>query len=214
MSRKTAVIVFVMSLFLMSGISFAQSNEIGILVGGTLSPNSDPVGGVTCIFNDANCAVPNHTSSQISYEGVIAHRIENLHLASFSIELPVVGIPNRTVRHAILPQGGTNVFQSFSSIFFTPGLRVKLAVPGISPFLTVGGGFAHFSSDTSSMGAAGSSSTTGAFQVGGGVDLNTPIPHIGLRGEVREFYTGFPSALSVGASRHNIFIGGGLVLHF
>jgi len=213
MNRKSALIVAI-SLFLISGYSFAQSNEIGFLVGGTLSPNTDHVGGVACVANDPNCAAANHTSGQISYEGVIAHRIENLHLASFSIELPVVGIPSRTARHATVIPGSTNIFQSFSSIFFTPGLRLKLSVPGISPFVSVGGGFAHFSSDTSSQGAAGSSSTTGAFQVGGGIDLTTPIPRVGFRGEVREFYTGFPSVLTVGTSRHNLFVGGGLVLRF
>src|SRR5262249_3358122 len=149
-----------------------------------------------------------------SYEGVIAHRIENLHLASFYLELPVVGIPSRTVRHATLLPGSANVFQSYSSIFFTPGLRLKFAVPGISPFVSVGGGFAHFSPDTSSLGTTPSSSTTGAFQVGGGVDLGTPIPLLRLRGEVREFYTGNPFSSSLEMSRHNIFVGGGLVLHF
>src|SRR5215510_16135862 len=211
MNRKTlpALLFFVL---LISGHSFAQSNEIGFLVGGTLSPNTDHVSGVACIANDPNCAASNHTSGQISYEGVIAHRIENLHLASFYLELPVVGIPSRTVRHATLLPGSTNVFQSFSSIFFTPGLRLKFAVPGLSPFVSVGGGFAHFSPDTNSLGTTPSSSTTGAFQVGGGIDLGL-IPHIALRGEVREFYTGDPFS-TFKTSPHNIFTGGGLVVHF
>src|SRR5215475_9233042 len=204
MNRKTlpALLFFVL---LISGHSFAQSNEIGFLVGGTLSPNTDHVSGVACIATDPNCAASNHTSGQISYEGVIAHRIENLHLASFYVELPVVGIPSRTVRHATLLPGSANVFQSYSSIFFTPGLKLKLSVPGISPFVSVGGGFAHFSPDTNSLGVSPSSSTTGAFQVGGGLDLHTPIPFLGLRGEVREFYTGNPFSSNVNTSRHNIF---------
>ena len=98
-------------------------------------------------------------------EGNLAHRLANLHVASFHLELPLLGSPNRTAP-------GT----SFSSIFFTPGVKVKFSLPLLSPFLSVGGGLAHFSTGTN----VGGSSTTGAFQVGGGVDVNTPIPLIGL----------------------------------
>jgi len=98
-------------------------------------------------------------------EGNLAHRLANLQVASFHLELPLLGSPNRTTP-------GT----SFSSIFFTPGVKVKFSLPLLSPFLSVGGGLAHFSAGTN----VGGSSTTGAFQVGGGVDVNTPIPLIGL----------------------------------
>jgi hypothetical protein len=197
---------------LLSSYGFAQSNEIGFVVGGMLSPNTDRVTGVACISTDPNCAAANRTSSRIGYEGVVAHRLANLHLASFYLELPVVGVPERTVRHASLLPGTVNVFQSYSSVFFTPGLKLKFSVPVLSPFVSVGGGFAHFSPDTNSLGTTPSSSTTGAFQVGGGIDLGL-IPHIAFRGEVREFYTGDPFS-TFKASPHNIFAGGGLVLHF
>lgn len=39
----------------------------------------------------------------------------------------------------------------------------------------------------------------------------TSTPHIGLRGEVREFFTGEPDFPT---SRHNILVGGGFVLRF
>ena len=97
---------------------------------------------------------------------------------------------------------------SYSSVFFTPGLRVKFFLPVISPFLSAGGGFAHFSS---SANVNNTNSTTGAFQVGAGFDVSTPIPSISLRGEVREFYTG---AASFTSTQHNVFAGGGIVLNF
>jgi hypothetical protein len=56
-----------------------------------------------------------------------------------------------------------------------------------------------------------SGNTTGAFQVGGGVDVSTPIPLIGLRAEVREFYTGQPD---FSTTQQNLFVGGGIVLKF
>ena len=210
---KKAIVGLIFAFLLLSSQGFAQSNEIGFLVGGMFSPNTDRVSGVACIVTDPNCAAPNHTSSRISYEGVVAHRLANLHLASFYLELPVVGVPNRTVRHDTLLPGSVNVFQDYSSVFFTPGLKLKFSLPVLSPFVSVGGGFAHFSPDTNSVGTTPSSSTTGAFQVGGGIDLGL-IPHIALRGEVREFYTGNPFSSSVGTSRHNIFAGAGLVVHF
>ena len=210
--RNKAILGLIFAFLLLSSHGFAQSNEIGFLVGGMLSPNTDRVSGVACISIDPNCAAANRTSSRISYEGVFAHRLANVHLASFYLELPVVGVPNRTVSHATLLPGTVNVFQDYSSVFFTPGLKLKFSIPVLSPFVSVGGGFAHFSPDTNSLGTSPSSSTTGAFQLGGGIDLGL-IPHIAIRGEVREFYTGDPFS-TFEASPHNIFAGAGLVLHF
>jgi len=86
-------------------------------------------------------------------------------------------------------------------------VKVKFSLPLLSPFLSVGGGLAHFSTGTN----VGGSSTTGASQVGGGVDVNTPIPLIGLRAEVGEFYTGTPN---FSTTQHNVFVGGGIVFKF
>jgi hypothetical protein len=79
-------------------------------------------------------------------------------------------------------------------------------LPLISPFLSTGGGFAHFSSTNATLNNAG---TKGALQAGAGFDVSTPIPLIGLRGEVREFYTG-----TFANTRHNVFVGGGIVFKF
>ena len=144
-----------------------------------------------------------HTPARISYEGVLAHRLANLHLASLHFELPVVGTPTQT-----LEQGGLR--QDFSTVYFTPGLRLKLALPSFSPFVTAGGGFAHYSASSSGVLTTGSS-TVGAFQVGGGFDISTWIPLIGLRAEVRDFHTVSPN-FNVG--QNNIFAGAGIVLKF
>jgi len=179
--------------FLLSIPGFAQKNELGVVIGTTLAPDSTVFSGLTLA-----------TESGITYEGVFAHRIADVHLASLYLEFPIVGSSDRDIRQ------GTFV-QNFSSIFFTPGLKLKLNGPGISPFVSVGGGFAHFSPSTNGGTLPDQSSTQGAFQAGGGVDLSTPIPHIALRGEVREFFTGKPD---FSPNQHNIFVGGGVVLHF
>jgi hypothetical protein len=143
------------------------------------------------------------TRAGVAIEGTLAHRLFNLHLASLHLELPVLGVPSRDVNGAFSG--------SYSSIFFTPGLRVKFSLPGISPFVSVGGGLAHLSNSASLTNSISNSSTTGAFQVGGGIDVKTPIPFLGLRGEVREFYTGRPNFAT---PQNNLFVGGGIVFRF
>lgn len=203
MVRKTWI-VLLFSIVLLSSYGSAQKNEIGVVFGTTLSPDSG--GGTTfaCPFNNPFCNLTVQTDAGTTYEGIFAHRLANLHLASIYLELPVVGTSDRNIR-----QG--NFVQNFSSIFFTPSLRFKVSVPVISPFVSVGGGFAHFSPSTNGGTLPDQSSTQGAFQAGAGFDIGTPIPHLALRGEAREFFTGKPD---FSPNRHNIFVGGGVVLHF
>ena len=67
----------------------------------------------------------------------------------------------------------------------------------------------------------------GALQFGGGVDFKTGVPHLGLRAEARDFWSGRASesllevsassilhVASVTASAHHLFVGGGVVLRF
>ena len=55
----------------------------------------------------------------------------------------------------------------------------------------------------------------GAFDFGGGVDTKL-WRWIGLRGEVRDFYTGAPAynISGVGGGQHNVVAGGGFVLRW
>ncbi|MEO8726647.1 MAG: hypothetical protein ABI383_11070 [Acidobacteriaceae bacterium] len=199
-------------LTLSAGCAFAQRNELSVTVGGMFSPNTSTNPGVGACSNfDPNCASPFTTSSSVALEGDFAHRILNLHLASLSVEFPIVGVTDRNTQHTSVIPGTLNSGEQFTQIFFTPSVKLKFNLPVISPFVSAGGGFAHFGSVKLVEALPGSSSTTGAFQVGGGVDVGTPIPHIGLRGEAREFYTG-ESGLST--SRHNVLIGAGVVLRF
>jgi len=67
-------------------------------------------------------------------------------------------------------------------------------------------------------GALGSQ-TRGAFQFGGGLDFKTPLPHIGLRAEVRDFWArGINESGGIAQvspeRQHNLFAGGGIVIKF
>jgi hypothetical protein len=202
---KKIVVVLLFSLALVTH-AFAQSNELGIVIGSTFSPDNtlSPITFQLCPINNLNCGdVRSH--SGLTFEGVFAHRIFNAHIGGAYLEFPLVGTTDRSVTRG-------NLVQDFSSIFFTPSLKLKLNVPVVSPFVSVGGGFAHFSPGSSPLGPpTTSSSSQGAFQAGGGLDLTTPVPHLALRGEIREFFTGKPDFTP---SRHNLLVGGGLVLRF
>lgn len=184
----------------LSTFASAQSTEIGVLAGGMFtSDKSVPVSCVTSLSGTSCSPAIVHTPTRISYEGVLAHRLVNLHLAGIHLELPVIGIPTRSLVAAGLRP-------DFSTIYFTPSLRLQLGLPFFSPFVSAGGGLAHYSA-TGTFG----SSTVGAFQLGGGFDLSGPIPFLNFRAEVREFHNGTPN-FDVG--QNNLFAGAGLVLKF
>lgn len=233
MTKKTLVVVLL--LVAVSSYALAQKNEISFVVGGTFSPDStaflrEP--GVTCIIGMPNCATVRDTASietRLGLEGTYGRRLINIRVVAFYLELPVAGVLNREVRPAPLvsvlfpPTVPLFTPHDFSSVFVTPSLKLKLFPAAVAtPFISAGGGFAHYSSTTQQITTGGAvmksstSNTTGAFQLGGGVDFKTPLPHVGLRAEVREFWTGRPDFTS-GTSlnhRHNLFAGGGIVFHF
>lgn len=192
-------LLFLSCLSLIPIFGFSQSTDFAVSAGGVFSSESLGVSTAFCPLPTSGGICPEPESSANSgfaLEGDLAHRLFNAHLASLHLELPVVGIPKRTA------SGG-----DFSSLYFTPGLRLRLSLPLISPFVSAGGGFAHFSTSSN----LNASRTTGAFDFGGGVDVSTPIPLIGLRGEVRDFFTG---VTGFSTTQHNVFVGAGIVLKF
>lgn len=161
-------------------------------------------------------------------EGALAVRVVNAKVATLALELPVAAIPLQHVTAAgqfLAAPASAGLFSNMTSTYVTPGLRAKL-LPGasISPFVSVGGGWARYS-----LGPA--SNNKGALEFGGGVDFKTGIPLLGFRAEVRDFVTseprfdlgfssvtGFPVAgsqdLQGGFHRNNVLVGGGAVFRF
>ncbi len=177
----------------------AQKNELAIGAGGYFPLGLTGIGSAAAV------------------EGSFAHRIASVPLVSLYLELPVVGTLNSTVRTFGLVSSA-----SYSALFVAPGLRVKLA-PGffLSPWLAVGGGLAHYSGNTGLRLLSGSDShNAGVVDFGGGLDVKV-FPHVSLRGEVRDFYSGglgFNVAgfnlLNLDQAQHNIVGTAGLVLRF
>jgi hypothetical protein len=154
-------------------------------------------------------------SGGVTFMGNFSHRITSFGPAAFYLEAPVVGGPSRvgSTTFTTPPFLGDVVPVSASSLFFTPSAKVKfLDASRISPFATVGGGLAH-------LGLASGNRNTGALQFGGGADFKSPIRHLGLRAEVRDFLAAntMPSSAFTQVSpahQHTIFAGGGVVFRF
>ena len=182
--------------------ALAQRNEAGITFGGMFT-----VGAKGTPICEAILVCPTNVNIDLApsfaLNGSFAHRIADFKAAAVWLELPLLANPSRGQ--------GSFISDNFSTIFFTPSLRFQFAPSAsISPFLSGGGGFGHFSG----LG----SDTQWATQFGGGLDFKTRLPHLGFRVEVRDFINGRPSIgeLSNITAGHmqQIYTGGGVVLKF
>jgi len=123
-----------------------------------------------------------------------------------------------------LNSGANVVPKGYHQIFITPSLRANLfPETRISPWLTFGGGFGHFSENRSLLYGGsnpGSSSTSGVLQGGFGLDarpFSGRLSNLRIRGEVRDFWSGTPDLplAPTGKTRqHNYLVGGGPVWRF
>jgi len=174
----------------------AQNNEIAISLGGYF-PMSNPVS----------------SGNAFAIEGTVAHRIFGVPMVSAYIEVPIVGTFSSSV-----PSTGLLSSASYSALFIAPGLKIKIgAAFPISPYLAAGGGLARYSksSNLAAATATGTTTNTGVFDVGGGLDMKI-APFLSLRGEMRDFYSGSPAITlpALQQKQHNLLATGGLVLRF
>jgi opacity protein-like surface antigen len=171
--------------------SYAQSNELAVTGGGQFSNNS--------FFE---------TGASWAVGANFAHRIAHVPFVGLYFELPVVAAPKSVI----------NITDSsYSSLFVTPGLKVKFAPSfPISPYLAGGVGVARFHTGASAI-ASDQTSTKAVFDIGGGLDFKI-APFFSARAEVRDFYSGLPSfdLVSSGLSgrQNNVVPQVGLVFRF
>jgi hypothetical protein len=217
LSKHYAVLLAVIGLSFSIGAQ-AQKADVAFVVGGSFVSDSNVAFTTPCVTPP--CTVTTFTNkvqtgNQVILEGALAFRLLNARVASLHLEVPVAGIPSQKLTVNTTPSA---VIGHLSSVFVTPGLRLKL-VPGapIVPWASIGAGWANYSGDF------GTSNNRGALQYGGGIDFSTGIPALGFRAEVRDFVTGEPNLPSVsifnianqsGLRRHNVLAGGGLLLRF
>ena len=197
----------------------AQKADVSFTLGGTFVSDSNV--NVLIICPGPVCpsgAGTIQSGHHIYIEGTPALQLIGVKVVSLYLEVPIAGIPSHSVQLSSAISSAN--LGNLSSLFVTPALRLKvLPSAPISPFVSVGGGLAHYSLDVGT-------NNRGALQYGGGLDFKTGIPLLGFRAEVRDFVssgpdfanlTGIPVAINntqSGLHRHNILAGGGVVLRF
>lgn len=181
------------------GSAFAQKNDVALTGGGYLEVTN-----------------PLNLGAAWALEGSYARRFAGVPLLSVSWELPVAGSSGSSIPTI----AGLNIATSYSSLFITPGVRVRLAPSFfVSPYLAAGVGLGHFNKTL--ITGVNTSNNTLAVDIAGGLDMKI-LPHTSLRGEIRDFNSGgldipgVPSFLSstVGGRLNNLFVTAGISIKF
>jgi len=199
--------ILILTLVLLIGQSaFAQRNEVAFTSGGLN-------------IGERGFDLPQpgfiRFGTGFTYEINYARRLFDARVAALYFETPLAGTPRTKVKttNALSPD-------SYSSIFFTPGIKIKL-LPGrkYSPFATMGIGLAHFNESDATIGNQPnpnrSSETNAVFAFGFGLDVRV-VSILSIRGEVRDFYADLPplNVRALSERQHNALISAGVVLRF
>jgi hypothetical protein len=173
-------------------VAAAQSNDIALTGGGYFAVSN-----------------PLDLGAAFALEGAFAHRIAAIPLAAAFAELPVAG----SFTSSIPTLSGTTLARSYTSLFITPGLRLRLAPSfPVSPYVAAGLGYARFNRKL--FDGTISANNTFAFEIGGGLDLKV-LPFISLRGEIRDFNSGGLGIETLALGRqNNLFVTAGVAVRF
>ena len=193
---RTFPLLALLFLFSISALAQKQKNDVA-LTGGGYFEATDPL----------------NLGAAWALEGSYARRLAGVPMLSLYAELPVAG----SFSSSIPTLSGLNIATSYNSLFITPGVRVRLAPSFfLSPYVAAGIGYGRFNKTL----ITGTNTSTGAmaFDIGGGLDMKI-LPHISLRGEIRDFNSGgldLPSVLSTLATgrQNNVFITAGIAVRF
>jgi hypothetical protein len=210
LSLKHITIGAVVAVFGFAVQAPAQKNELSGILGRAFISDQSIQGAPT---NDPDLRFGNGLTFEVNY----ARQLKTMgNLFSLALEVPFLVNPDEDL-HAALPN---RVPQQYASYFVTPAARINLFYGlGVSPWVSVGGGFGHFGANShllfggANTGTTGT--TTGVFQAGFGLDVKI-FTHFSLRAEGRDFVSGMPHLnVNTGKShQNNIFAGGGVVWHF
>jgi hypothetical protein len=208
MARQRFGIAVLIIMAVLTVNAAAQKYEVAGVIGRTFISDQGVLG--------ANPANPNiHFGNGLTYEANLGRHLLDIGLLGVTVEVPFVFTPTTNLNF-----GQNIVPKSFRSYFITPAARMNLFPDtGFSPWVSVGGGFAHFG-ESSELEFGGTNpgktgTNTGVFQAGVGLDVRV-IGSVKLRGEFRDFNSGVPQLnANTGKSRqHNMFVGGGVVFSF
>lgn len=206
MMMKINIVLLVVILFIGADAAFAQKHEIGFISGGLR-------------VGEKEIALPSpglvRFGTGFTYQVSYSQRFLDGRVAALYFELPLTGTPRTSVKTS-------NVLspRSYSSLFITPGIKLKLLPAGkYSPYAAIGAGYARFNESSTRIdnqpneGERGTN--RGVFDYGFGLDAKV-FPYVSLRGELRYLVTGTPklNADLLEERRYNTFIAGGIVVRF
>src|SRR5215471_12085673 len=184
-----------------TGQELAPRHEIGLTLGRLFS--SERTGGSTRLDLESGIALQANYGYRL---------LGSRNLALFG-EVHLLASPLRNVTSS-----DRALTRDVASLFITPGVRVKLfPARRIAPYAAIGGGWADYQQSTMTLGGTANSAPRtvnhGAFDYGGGGDFKL-WRFVGLRTEIRGFYTGSPSynTPQIQGGQHNVVAGGGFVL--
>jgi len=182
----------------------AQQNELSGLLGRTFISDQGIIGG-TLFDNNV------HFGNGLTFEANYARRVLGAGIASISVEVPFVFNWDQELR-----SDAVEIPKSLKMYFLTPSARLNIfSESAVSPWVSFGGGFGHFSGGSTLSGVPTDSTTTGALQAGVGLDVRV-FHSFSVRGEARDFWSGVPQLnVDTGKSRqHNYFVAAGIVWRF
>lgn len=204
---QSRLIVVLIGMLLLPCCTFAQNNEVSISVAEISGQDQTVLAGI-----------PARTPTEFALEGTLAHKLAGAGVVSLYIEAPLVVVPNRIVTAGFNP---STVSAHGRGLFFTPGLKVQFfgGSHRAALWFSAGGGVAHTSVDGNNLLTPSLSNTSGALQIGGGVDIKTRHLPLIFRAEVRDFWAESPLASQSffradPERQHNILGAIGLVFRF
>lgn len=219
-NKATLIVGLLMAIIVWSVPTFAQErNEVGLVIGGIVTPSQT-------LSPGANPVVPSGTlpNLNITFNSALTLGADYdrnvLYTHGFAISGGIDFLASPL--DVKLDQRPANVINQYAFIFLTPHVRVKFHPSRfISPWLSFGGGYARFLETAPVNTTSFSQGTnTGTFVFGGGLDTR-PVLHvlripIGIRLEVRDFYSGQPNynQKTTGNLQNNVAFTGGLLIHF
>ena len=185
-------------------VSAQTKNELAGLLGRTFISDQG-IRGATFFDNNV------HFGSGLTFEANYARRVLGAGIASISVEVPFVFNWDEELR-----SDAVEIPKSLKMYFLTPSARLNIfSESAVSPWVSFGGGFGHFSGGSTLSGVPTDSTTTGALQAGVGLDVRV-FHSFSVRGEARDFWSGVPQLnVDTGKSRqHNYFVAAGIVWRF
>jgi hypothetical protein len=206
--RKPFSVTVLALVMILASSAAAQRNKFTGIIGRTFISDK----GVTGVVSADNLL---HSGKGLTLEANYGRRLMNLGIAGLTFEVPFA------VNFNEKPHFDVNLVpKDYKAFFVTPSLRANIfPEAGLSPWVSVDGGFGHFmESSTLEFGGTNpgkTGTTSGVFQIGGGIDAKV-WRIFSVRGEVRDFFSGAPQLnVDTGKTRqHNLFVGGGIVWHF